>query len=78
MGASLTLVDASQFQISSHYTININIAAVRLTPVGSHKEPAILSLWTAGYIICQYSDCFPIQVEILLYSGWFRAISMMF
>jgi len=46
MGASLTLVDAGQLQVSSHYAINIG--AVQVASIGSHKEPAILSLWAAG------------------------------
>ena len=46
MGASLTLVDAGQFQVSSHYAIDIG--AVQIAPIVSHKEPAILSLWAVG------------------------------
>ena len=55
MGTSLTLGDASQFQVSSHYTINI--VTSQIAAIGSHKEPAILSLWALDQIPCQYARC---------------------
>ncbi|GAI60294.1 unnamed protein product [marine sediment metagenome] len=46
VGASLTLNDASQPQVSSHYAINI--PTVQIASIGAHEEPAILSLWVVG------------------------------
>jgi hypothetical protein len=51
VGTQLFFVNASQFQISSHYTTNVSMA--EFLPIGRYKEPAILSPWTIGYIIYQ-------------------------